>query len=451
MPEGDRALDAASEALRNALWEELKAVRTLGVGRLEKPGGNPVSTPRLEAAARAILGREEGKTRTATIISLLKREVERLEDMPKRRDQLTVSLGLSDDLDNTDPAKLRKEVIQRFGLDYLAYTRTNGIEQSNLWALAGQIVADSLQKDRQDGSGSPHQSKRLWVGALGVGVAVIVLVAAIVIWQGRTAQSHTPRGNPAGQDLNIDSLGVQDLGLGSSVTFSVDQKDVARKFLDRIAREGFPKDIETFFADELEVGGYLLGGMTLYLELEGLSDREVTVYDIRPIVEKEGAPALGALIDIPSQGNLTRQMEFNLESVDPAAKELKADGSLSGRRFFDVQRIGLAKGHKETLVMQFVTKTVAINFRIAIDYEVAGRKYTQIVSRKGQSFRVSANLCTRALTHSRYTPTELDQLRRLRFGTIRELSSPSSPTHGYGFIFENVGPEIYAQKCNSSR
>jgi len=142
------------KSLQHDVWEELKAVRNRGVGRLDepkRPGLKEVPTPLLETAATAVPNYHPNLSRVATINLLLKREIASIQ-VPVYRHQLILSLGLRDDLDNTDPARLREQAAKFAKEESLNYGRTGGTEQTTLWILAGQIVADCFRPDQIKGS-----------------------------------------------------------------------------------------------------------------------------------------------------------------------------------------------------------------------------------------------------------------------------------------------------------
>jgi hypothetical protein len=137
------------EGLVNEVWEELKDLRTRGIGRLDEPKRSTLkylALPRLEEAAQRVRDYRPNLTRIARMNLLLKHEVDKIQAKAVR-DQLTLSFGLRDDLDNTDTKRLRIMAATMAHESETNYSRTPGTETSNLWTLAVQIVADCFSDE----------------------------------------------------------------------------------------------------------------------------------------------------------------------------------------------------------------------------------------------------------------------------------------------------------------
>src|SRR4030095_11376710 len=61
--------------------------------------------------------------------------------------------------------------------------------------------------------------------------------------------------------------------------------------------------------------------------------------------------------------------------------------------YFESRTIILGRGEKESLVVSFLAIASSFTFRVAIDFEVDGHRYTQMVDDNGAPFRVTARPC----------------------------------------------------------
>ncbi|MDT0330885.1 hypothetical protein [Nocardiopsis lambiniae] len=148
-------------------------------------------------------------------------------------------------------------------------------------------------------------------------------------------------------------------------------------------------------------GGYFRGSVEVHVEIEGNSDREVTIYDIRPVPEKKDLVDGSVLLHPGAGGADTRRMQFLLDEPEPLAREFVPGESINPRQrpyFFQSQRIGVGSGEKQTIVMKFIANWAAYDFEIAIDYELSGDRKTEVFANDldgGRPFRVSGYHCVR--------------------------------------------------------
>jgi hypothetical protein len=155
----------------------------------------------------------------------------------------------------------------------------------------------------------------------------------------------------------------------------------------------YEKDYDIAIREIQQGGAYMLRGMQIAVEVEGLADSEITINDVlvKPVLRPV---PLGTAIVLYNSGggDKPRIMKFNMDSDKPVARQ-DVKGAQPGPPFFDVERIGLPKGHKETLVMLFRPTSVASEFDISIRYEVNGDKYTENVDFGGHHFRIAPIAC----------------------------------------------------------
>lgn len=156
------------------------------------------------------------------------------------------------------------------------------------------------------------------------------------------------------------------------------------------------EDLTAFAMHEVEGGAYALNGMMVEMGLEGMHEREVTVYDIRVSPIRQTVPLEGAFVVRGVGGGDTPEIvNFNMDNPSPIARGGAAAGiDGTAAPFFTKVRIGLAKGSKETLSLWFAARSFASEFFIDIAFEVAGQKYIKRLDINGKPFRVAPLACS---------------------------------------------------------
>lgn len=227
----------------------------------------------------------------------------------------------------------------------------------------------------------------LFVTTVG-GTVAAVLAAGILYVTTNVFQPSSPP--PIGTGLNTTIVKVTDGAYGWRVVFPQHALPAAQDFLNQ---EYQPQDPEDFLSRELDAGAYVVGGILVYLNLESTLENELTIYNVRAVTTPVETPT-GAFVSLSqAAGGTDYDMEFDLDTSVPVAKELLPRGEGLGEDFFSVQRIGLRKGEKATLEMMFIAQRRAYSFNIEIDYEVSGKQYRTIVQRNGTPFRVAPSPC----------------------------------------------------------
>ncbi|MEV4351018.1 hypothetical protein AB0J83_41710 [Actinoplanes sp. NPDC049596] len=140
-------------------------------------------------------------------------------------------------------------------------------------------------------------------------------------------------------------------------------------------------------------GAYAVQSLSLTVSLESRLDRKITVYDIKPVAVP-GPIVDGPLIALGNQGSTADEMIFDLDAAAPTA--LRADA----RPYFRSHSIILGRGEKNTVVMAFFALTASYSFRVAVSFEVDGRRYTEMLDRAGRPFLLTPDLCPVRFTSS---------------------------------------------------
>ncbi|MFI7598302.1 hypothetical protein [Actinoplanes sp. NPDC049681] len=197
----------------------------------------------------------------------------------------------------------------------------------------------------------------------------------------------------AGDALQVTLYNIHDAGDSWTSAFSVENRAAARPFIENTTL-GYPFNSITpfdYYSSVLDAGGFALGGAVLSLEVEGKRNQEVTIFGVH--VDRHAVKyPLGAAILVYNQGGDTKQMHIDLDKPVPTPVTMDVNGPTK-ELFFRAHRIGLTSGKKETLDIELVTARSAYEFTLALDYEVGGKKYTQVIDRGGQPFRVAPAPC----------------------------------------------------------
>ncbi|MFJ8967028.1 hypothetical protein ACIRG5_47355 [Lentzea sp. NPDC102401] len=273
--------------------------------------------------------------------------------------------------------------------------------------------------------------------------AVLAAVAALVsaAFTGVFTQTVHPQGigdevrdlfRP-GTDLRITLLNMGRPGGGWSAVLPTDVTLPSDEHTRPGPLLGWPEEMQKAWLDS---GAFMLRGVVLQVEVEGLRNQEITLFNVRPLTKMEQMP-LGHVVDFGSQGGDALRMVFSLDEVNPMAR-IVDEQSPKGRAFFEEKRIGLTDGHKESLSLAFMAMRAAYSFDIAFDYEIGGEKRTQILKRDGQPFRVAPSICASEDRDNKLTAED-----RARFAGLRYRSAVRSNFNTIPYSIEAVPPEKF--------
>jgi len=436
---------------------ELKEVRRRGYLKLDASPTRPnrVDTPLLEAAATRVPGYRPNMIRSSMIELLLKHEINQIGG--QHGDMLTAIFGVKRGLDASKADQLRANAAKSSGQKVAAFKRDT--EFTALSALAEQIVVDyksvvvektSTLLDNEPISpelitNSAHESvsetaelnsesESIATRTRGLRLRIALATAAVLIATATTyivvnrSQSDTPSADtdppPIGDSLRITRLNWGDSSYGNSVVFDSAHKDVADRFVNRIASSNSPSSSERLVANAVEAGAYVYGGLKIGITVESQVDEEVAIYDIE--VHKQAQPIATdtAIIEYSGgPGGAVAQIDFDLDKSNPIPKDTNRDPNAPPRSFFDSSMPSLSRGQKQTFVLTFDTQLSAYTFEFDVRYEISGHQYRQIGNYDGKPFRVSARLCPDKLAQADIPDDDKQRLRALQYRTVIELGS----------------------------
>ena len=255
---------------------------------------------------------------------------------------------------------------------------------------------------------------------------VLIGVPIAVNRNGERAEAGDPERSAATapQDVLRSTLtNVASLGGGLGIVYASDQNDHAKDVAAELTKvnagiEGdkagtgvYDKDYDIAIREVQRGEAYLLRGMQIAVQVEGLADSEIVIYDVVVRSAVKSTPLGSALVLYNAGGgDDPRKMRFNMDKPNPIARQ-DAGPNKTGAPFFETERIGLSKGHKETLIMFFQAESVASEFNIEIRYEVGGKKYTEKVDLFGHPFRIAPVACQPLIRSSVAPPAEVRQVQ----------------------------------------
>jgi hypothetical protein len=208
----------------------------------------------------------------------------------------------------------------------------------------------------------------------------------------------------------------------------------------RLGNLGHVADAEGASTDAMQQGAYAVGGILLIVDLESHVNDKITVYNIKPVVVTRKPALDGPLIAISAEGESGDEMQFDLDSPSPTAMRVDQDveEKLDGP-FFRSHTIILGHGQKDTLIMTFLASSASYQFRLAVSFEVGGKRYTQTLDQNGQPFRVTPDLCT-----YRYKMWPYDAKDAARALKVLTKLKPMSVTQAGGdFAMRPITPDAY--------
>lgn len=233
------------------------------------------------------------------------------------------------------------------------------------------------------------------VGAVALATAVVVIVTNSGSAKPGSAINAAPQSTASSGHPNADGLnGLRVTALnfeGFAAAFPASQMEGAARFRDSGGSRSQSK--AAFTENASAEGGYAVGGsaggIVARIDLTGKGDEGVIIYNVR-LVDLEEQPAVdGMLIIPPSQGGNNERIRFVLDGRAPVARDFQ-----TGEPYFDKQHISLPHNGKTVLNIEIgVSKIAAYSFKVAIDYEIWGSTFTQVVDHNGEPFRVSAMPC----------------------------------------------------------
>lgn len=183
------------------------------------------------------------------------------------------------------------------------------------------------------------------------------------------------------------------------------------------------------FRDRLRAnGGVNVDTLSIRLVVQGKRNQQVRIVGISPDSLHRAAPLAGTIFNVPPQaGAPTMRMIFNLDEVNPVARNVGSDetsgqGTKDTGAFFGDTTITLHDGEQEVIVIRATTAHFYATFNLKIDYLVGTTKKSVIVTNHGRPFRVTGEHCGA-------TPGTLDYQRSFTLQGDFSLTPDSNPHH----------------------
>lgn len=227
-------------------------------------------------------------------------------------------------------------------------------------------------------------------------------------------------------------------GNGSSVAFPPDKSALAPQFVSQYNTDFSAQTANAFeqtFENALADGGYSYGQMVLGIQLTAGPGQLIKIYNIRPLIIRRASIVTDTVIVEPAGAGPTHRIAYDLDSPNPVGKNEINDSI--GQRYFGSQTIDVDSTNPQNLELDFHAEAASYVFNVAIDYDLGGRNYTQIVTGgNGQPLKldVTGRLCD---SPTNLSSDALAQFRKLRYRTIYTESTdlsgsttlqPSDPT-----------------------
>ncbi|ACU76153.1 hypothetical protein Caci_7324 [Catenulispora acidiphila DSM 44928] len=255
-------------------------------------------------------------------------------------------------------------------------------------------VADPATDDATESKAKPgrrHRKLVLAPAAVAIGLAVYAaLPDTSPSTRGQSTPSFgattvaDPNGNPVGSMLGLTVTGVGSLD-STSFVFPASDTSQAHGVVSQINAFGYPN-----IAQELSAGAYNYGNTLISLKIDDNVPSPVAIYNIR-VVSRQVVPTPSGLFVVePASEPSTDQAAFDLDATTPKP-QYYASGAFQGD-FFD-RAFGVDPQDGHTLNIFLKASKASYTYQLAIDYEVVGRRYTQMIP---GSFQTAASLCDRA-------------------------------------------------------
>ena len=362
------------------------------------------------------------------------------------------------------PSKV-DELLKAF-IPYVAdYATSHKVQLETLIATRPKFVASELRQTSNDGANAAITDQPQLLDASDQDISAeprasaaesqpqrhsrrIVIFASVLIIAAVAIMFVVARTNSNVSDANAFTFAiskVSDENNGTSFALSATASGAARQLLARDNKTGqLPQYID--FVTALSDGAYAVGGLKLYVELQdNVQGSEVTISGIRPVSISRSQPAAGVLVVQPSEGEGSDGIGFDMDaSASPLARQSNAGGSF-GTSFFDTTRPTLQHGDTLPLTLNFRARTLSFEFSIAVDYEVNGNTYTQLISQNGHvlRFRTTAYLCPGP--RPGLPAAEVQHLNQLRYDAVYAQVVPLGAAD---FVMKPYSPDYFATSCN---
>lgn len=226
-----------------------------------------------------------------------------------------------------------------------------------------------------------------------------------------------------GDGLNIAYDDMNSEGGGASVAFPASLANKAAMYVNEYNNANSSQEAGTFgtiMAGAMAAGAYIYGQLVLSLQFTTRTSQPVQIFNIRALVQSSSQVATGAVIDEPGGSGQSYRIAFDLDDHTPFAKS-ETNGNIGGLYFGpSTGTIDITPNDPSPkfYYLDFQAQALAHTFEVAIDYNMGGKRYTQLLSNQNGSplvYRVTGRLCD--------SPAILDaagqqQFHQARYGTV---------------------------------
>ncbi|MFG3640780.1 hypothetical protein ACGF3C_11005 [Micromonospora sp. NPDC047762] len=263
--------------------------------------------------------------------------------------------------------------------------------------LSGGSFAVQANGPVNIGTSPPRAALAIAVVAV-IASAAVLAVALIALKPDEASIPSRPKATTKDGSLDPYALVTtitSTTNLCHAVVFPRAASPDASAFINRVE---YPSHEDLFMKEELDVGAYAYGEAEIHLNAQSNLPQQVTIYNIRLVDVEVKPPVEGSLISLQTcGGDAVNRMDILLNEPDRGPFLEDEQGHRTDRRYFDSQVINLAPGNKESLAIKATVNRGgspgSYSFRLAVDFEVDGNKYTKVVDREGQPFRVTGQVC----------------------------------------------------------
>ena len=146
-------------------------------------------------------------------------------------------------------------------------------------------------------------------------------------------------------------------------------------------------------------GGVDVERLTLQVVLEGRSNQEIRVVDIRPTDVERTAPLDGTLFSTPPQaGGASIVLLLDMDQPTPVMNVVAGtdeSGPVPGQPYFENNNIRLADREQDVLVIRTSAMKSTVRFRLKIEYLIGGDSKSIVIDDDGVPFGITPINCVR--------------------------------------------------------
>lgn len=236
----------------------------------------------------------------------------------------------------------------------------------------------------------------LWGGGLVISAIGALVVASLTSLPGQIFDLDAAKDRiRPGDDLavRVDVLHLDDQGFSM-----VAPGDHPPTEAELAALRSFDLErVEQLSAGLRRRGWFELEQLTLRLALQGRSNQEVEIVDIRPTQLVRTPPIRGTLSYLPPQeGAATISLLLNTDETRPAMRAVTGIdewGQIPGEPFFETMTISLADRERDVAVIRASAQHTAVRFKLELDYLLGGELKSIVIDDGGRPFRITPLNC----------------------------------------------------------